>query len=244
MDGQGMPRKGVVVPPVLWKMITSASCGGAIYLVTALTHQPAEWGLMLSAFVGGIALVVQFFIDFDADLQSIDTRIASHKGEIDDIVRHAFRKINDATTAYSTIEASPVGTNISQFVQEAAMLDGSLPKAALRLAGAEIGRVASFLHGLGDGQATYAGEDQDWLLTLTREADQTIDATSTTAVDGGASSFADGFWSTSLGHRYLAAQRDAANRGITIRRLFILNSRSPAEPAKRSGQRKSGQPED
>jgi hypothetical protein len=86
----------------------------------------------------------------------------------------------------------------------------------------EIDRAALLLRGLGEGQASYAGEDQDWLLALTRVTANTIDAISTTAVDGGGLDFADSFWKAGLGQRYLGAQRDATSRGVKVRRLFIL----------------------
>lgn len=183
---------------------------------------------MLSAFVGGVILVVQFLIDFDGSLQDVEKKQAMHAKALDDTVQKAFLKINTATATYSTIEASPVGSDISKLVESAIKLRDSSPDVALCLARSEIGRMARFIRELGEGQATYDGEDQDWLLTLAREAKQSIDATSTTEVDGGGMDFDDGFWTTALGRRYLGAQRDAAMRGVTVRRLFILTSPDPA----------------
>lgn len=135
--------------------------------------------------------------------------------------------------------AGTMSAAIGQLVRDAAGV-GFLPEAALRLARSEIERVAWFVRGLGEGRATYYGEDQDWLLTLARQARMTIDATSTTHVDGGmympaggarVPGFAGGFWHSALGQRYLSAQRAAANRGVAIRRLFILSLPSSASCA-------------
>jgi hypothetical protein len=228
MPRQESPPGNDGVPPILWKIIVPAASGGATYLVSNLTHQPQEWALMLSAFVGGVILVVQFLIDFDGSLQDVEKRQAMHAKALDDTVQKAFLKINKATATYSTIEASPVGSDISKLVESAIKLGDSSPDVALCLARSEIGRMARFIRELGEGLATYDGEDQDWLLTLAREAKQSIDATSTTEVDGGGMGFDDGFWTTALGRRYLGAQRDAAMRGVTVRRLFILTSPDPA----------------
>ncbi len=179
---------------------------------------------MLSTFVGGVILVVQFLIDFDRSLHDVEKRQARHAQTVDDTVQKAFLEINTATAIYSTIEASPVGSGIRDLVHSAIRLKDSSPDIALGLARSEIERMARFIYGLGEGQAEYEGEDQDWLLTLTRTAKQSIDATSTTAVDGGGMDFDDGFWTTALGRRYLGAQRDAASHGVTVRRLFILTS--------------------
>jgi hypothetical protein len=64
--------------------------------------------------------------------------------------------------------------------------------------------------------AECAGENHDWLLTLTKCARTSIDAISTTVVD-------DGFWNTEPAGRYLTAQREAIlERRISVRRLFIV----------------------
>ena len=74
---ESAPGKGGV-PPILWKIIIPAASGGATYLVSGLTHQPQEWALMLSTFVGGVILVVQFLIDFDRSLHDVEKRQARH----------------------------------------------------------------------------------------------------------------------------------------------------------------------
>jgi hypothetical protein len=232
MLGAESPSRGGGVPPILWKIIIPAASGGATYLASSLTHQPQEWALMLSAFVGGVILVVQFLIDFDRSLQDVEKRQAMHAQEMDDTVQNAFLRINAATANYSTIESSPVGPSIRQLVESAIRLRDSCPDVALRLARSEIERMSRFISELGEGEAHYEGEDQDWLLTLAREARQSIDATSTIAVDGGGTDFDDGFWTTALGQRYLEAQRNAARAGVIVRRLFIISSPDPAHDSK------------
>jgi hypothetical protein len=61
-------RENNGVPPIVWKVLIPAASGGAVYLVSNLTHQSQEWALMLSAFIGGVVLVIQFLIDFDRSL--------------------------------------------------------------------------------------------------------------------------------------------------------------------------------
>jgi hypothetical protein len=214
------PRRDGVVPPILWKMIIPAASGGTVYLITSLTHQPQEWALMLSAFIGGVTLVVQFLIDFDRSLRDVEKRLAVHTTTMDDTVRASFEKINSATATYS-----PVGPHLKRLVEDVTGLKDSFPRVALRLAQSEIERAARLIRELSEGQTTYDGEDQDWLLTLVREAMTTIDATSTAAVDGGTKNFEDGFWASNLGKRYVSEQHDAAEqRNVVIRRLFILSS--------------------
>ncbi|HEV2633986.1 MAG TPA: hypothetical protein VGX23_02495 [Actinocrinis sp.] len=84
-------------------------------------------------------------------------------------------------------------------------------------------RLNSLLHQLRAGQCTYEGEDRDWLLALTGICTRTLYATSLTTTDaGGRLRFGGGFWETDLGLRYLELQGEATRRGVTVRRLFIL----------------------
>jgi hypothetical protein len=89
----------------------------------------------------------------------------------------------------------------------------------------EIGRTSAFLQALAGGiEATYDGEDQDWLISLTDCAKTHIDATSFATVDAGGRGFSNGFWSGRLGRRYLHAQTEAVqNRGVMVRRIFIFD---------------------
>ena len=133
------------MPPILWKMITSSACGGAVYLVSYLTQEPPEWSVLLSTFTGGIILVAQFFIDFDRNLRHIEGELASHKVEMTDIVRETFLKINSATSTYSAIEDSPLGDQVKLLIHGASELKDLLPDIVLRLARSEIDRAAFLL---------------------------------------------------------------------------------------------------
>lgn len=90
------------------------------------------------------------------------------------------------------------------------------------VAAAEVRRVFRFLKQLAGGEARYDGEDRDWLLALVDSSTSSIDATSTPGVDGDGLEFEDGFWTTDFGKRYLSAQSRAVRRGVSVRRLFVL----------------------
>ncbi|MGH3995290.1 MAG: hypothetical protein ACRDSN_22845, partial [Pseudonocardiaceae bacterium] len=86
-------------------------------------------------------------------------------------------------------------------------------------------RVSDFMKGLSErGEITYDGEDRDWLLELTRNAQRSIEATSFMAVDASGTGFEDGaLWTSDLGKRYLEAQQKALDRDVSIRRIFVLD---------------------
>ncbi|MEY7980400.1 hypothetical protein AB8O53_29275, partial [Streptomyces pilosus] len=80
----------------------------------------------------------------------------------------------------------------------------------------EMQRVIGHMSDLSTLTAECPGENHDWMLTLTRAAEHSICATST-SVDRE-------FWNSEPASRYLHAQREAIEHGVPVRRLFLLES--------------------
>lgn len=219
--GQRILRK------VAWTLLT----GGTAYLVTNLAEQPVAWQLTLSAFVGGIALVVQFLTEFDNRIQGLERRLSSHFREVESLVDRGFSKINKATELFGLVEASALRTDeVMELVRYSTAIPSQEPSLVNDFAQAEIRRMSEFLKELGEGGvAMYDGEDRDWLLGLAHNARHTIEAVSLPAVDAGGSGVDDGFWSTDLGHRYLKAQREARGRGVIVQRIFVRDEPGTAD---------------
>jgi hypothetical protein len=114
---------------------------------------------------------------------------------------------------------------MTQLVRNSTTIPKRTPSLIFDFAQSEIGLLSAYLKDLGQGgDVTYEGEDRNWLLGLTRVAAISIDATSLTTVDAGGGKYVDGgLWSSNLGHLYLDAQREAIERGVKIRRIFIID---------------------
>ena len=96
-----------------------------------------------------------------------------------------------------------------------------------RLARREIERATSFARQLPTGgEITYDGEDREWLLGLTAEAQRSIHAISLAVSGHGLPGFDGGLWISDLGTRYLTLQREAASRNVSIRRVFVFENES------------------
>ncbi|MEU9215480.1 hypothetical protein AB0D47_02945 [Streptomyces sp. NPDC048376] len=81
----------------------------------------------------------------------------------------------------------------------------------------EMNRVVGHMADLTNLSAECPGENHDWMLTLTKAAEQSILATST-SVDRE-------FWTSEPAGRYLDAQQAAIDeQGVAVRRLFLLES--------------------
>jgi hypothetical protein len=158
-------------------------------------------------------------------LESVMTMHQKRAEQLEDTVTAGFAKINQATELFSLLEASALRSDVViQLVRDSTQLDPDSPILISRFAQAEIGRVSEFLKDLADGRSlTYDGEDRDWILALTHSAETSIDATSLSTVDAGGKGSVDaGLWTSDLGQRYLDVQRLAIQRGVRIRRVFIM----------------------
>jgi hypothetical protein len=209
--------------------------GGSAVLDGAL-DVPVTDQLILAAIVGSITLVVPLVQDFDARLRIVEQHAASQlerlerrqaaqaeqtRGEIDAV----FTRISRATRLFEHIERSALQTDaIVTLVELAGQVNGANTELVRNLAQHEIKRLSGLLRSLTVGHmAFYDGEDRDWLLGLTNEAQKSIVATSLATVDAGGRGFEGGHWMNDLGYRYLDLQRGAHRRGVKIRRIFVFD---------------------
>jgi hypothetical protein len=209
---------------ILRKVIVSLVVGGFVYGVTELTGQEEVWQLTMSIFLGGATLVVQLLMTFENRLVMLETANNRHMSTIESMVQSGFTKIDEVTKLFGLVEASALRAEaIGRLVQQA-------PPLVLRFAQDETGRFSDFLRDISEsGNFLYDGEDRDWLLTLARNAEKTIDATSLTTVDAGGAGYVNGgFWTSDLGQTYLEVQREAIKNRVKIRRLFVLVNGSGA----------------
>jgi hypothetical protein len=235
--GTAMPLSSVVR-----KVVLTLLTGGVTYLITTNTKLDDTWVLALSVFIGSVVLVVQFLAEFDnrleaveadqtARLRSVEEKQAAHTSEVRDLVRQSFLKINQATELFGLVESSALRTDaVIQLVQHSTALTADLAPLVSRIAQAEVVRTSRFLKELGDGTASYEGEDRDWLLALAHNAKTSIDATSLNTVDARGRGVDSGFWQSDLGQRYLEVQRTIARAGIRVRRIFVVDRPGIANP--------------
>ncbi len=190
-------------------------------------------GLGLSVFISGVAFMTQFLIEVDhrvakvgAGLAALDLSFAEHVAGTRLMIKDEFAKVNEATQLFGAVEASALNTDaMTQLVKNATTIGRSPRSLIFDFSRAEVARLSGYLKDLGQaGDVTYEGEDRDWLLGLTKVAAESIDATSLTTVDaGGRNSVDGGLWTSDLGQLYMEAQREAVRRGVTIRRVFIMD---------------------
>jgi hypothetical protein len=192
---------------LLTKIVITLVAGGLTFLLTNTTDQPRIWQLTMSIFVGGVVVVVQFLIDVAEQSRNIAEDV---------------RQINGAATMLAEAEGVLGGDSLTRLVKAARDIERR-EDLQLRFADQQIRDLTNLFEGLKAQRASHAGENPDWLLGLTELASTSIDATSLTSfsklqgyVDEGA------FWESELGRRYLARQRMAIERGVRIRRLFVL----------------------
>jgi len=159
-----------------------------------------------------VALIL-FIIDTQVQISAVNERMVE-----------GFADIGRSAEVSALMERSALGTALlADFLETASQADGRVNPLLQRLARREIERVTSFVRQLPVGsEIAYEGEDRDWLLGLTQEAESSIDAISLSTVDAGVRGLDGGLWTGDLGLRYLELQREAITRKVRIRRIFVI----------------------
>ncbi|MEN3534247.1 hypothetical protein AAH991_03960 [Microbispora sp. ZYX-F-249] len=228
MTGEAPEPSRALVPRIVRKVLVTVLVGGVSYLVSnALIHGPNEdlWSLLLATFISGVVFVVQFLTDVDDQLETVLQEQRRQHTKTHDLVADSFSKINEASKLFGVVEMSALQTRgVAELVQNAAKIRDDMPDLVKSLVHHEVTRMAKFLGELSDGRyALYEGEDRDWLLALARNTRISLDAISLTSVDARDAEFGSGFWHTDLGQRYVRLQRDLVQRGVRVRRLFVVD---------------------
>jgi hypothetical protein len=167
----------------------------------------------LAAVVAFAVALVLFIVDTETRISAVGERVTA-----------GFTQIGRLAELSGKMERSSLGPALlSEFLETASQVDERVNPLLQRLARREVDRVALFLRQLPAGmEIGYDGEDRDWMLGLTREAQASVDAISLSTVDAGVLGLDGGLWTSDLGQRYLELQREAVSRGVTIRRIFVV----------------------
>jgi hypothetical protein len=175
--------------------------------------------LVLAAIVMLGSALILFMVDTEMRISRVDERMAE-----------GFAKLGKSAELSAALDRSILGDAlIKDFVETVGQADERVNPLLQHLARREIERVTSFVRQLPVGsEIAYDGEDRDWLLGLTREAESSIDAISLSTVDAGVRGLDGGLWTSDLGLRYLDRQREAITRKVRIRRIFVFEERDMA----------------
>ena len=218
------------VRSVLRKIIVTSLFGALSYPLTNLLFESQAQQLAMSAAVGAVALVVQLLVEVEQRLAAVETNQVEHAETLHQVVAGGFKKVNVATKLFGDVESIGLSTDsVTQLARKAVELGANVPPVISTFAQAEIERVSKLLSALSGGESTTKGEDHGFLLTLTELARGQIDAVSLFTVDAGDQGGDGGFWGSPPGRHYLDQQREAIARGVTIRRVFIVEGDDLAE---------------
>ena len=193
---------------------------GLPLLIGLITLVAAHFGgmqvgssLELAAVVAFAVALVLFIVDTEIRISAIGERVTEGLTQIGRLAELA-----------GLMERSSLGPALlADFLETAGQVDDRVNPLLQRLARREVERVILFVRQLPVGiDIGYDGEDRDWMLGLTREAQTSINAISLSTVDAGVLGLDGGLWTSDLGQRYLELQREAVTRNVRIRRIFVV----------------------
>ncbi|MGV9272238.1 hypothetical protein [Streptomyces griseosporeus] len=212
---------GLRIPPVVLKILVTVSVGTLTYVLTNLIDQSQEqlWQLALAVVIGGAVLIVQYMVDFEQRLGTVEVGQQRSGRHMAQLVDRGFSRVSEVTELFTALDAAGMPSHeVARLARSAAQVgahgDGFLEK----FVQAEITRLARMVTELTSQSADWPGENNDLLIELTRSARKSIHATS---------SFVEtAFWDTATAAYYLEVQREAIQEhGVEIKRLFMVKDR-------------------
>ena len=228
----------------LREFLLAAGSGAGVLGVSLAAGAGGPAGATMAVVAAGTAVTADLLRDFRLRLARSDlrTQAAIEKagaameqaaGQFRAEVAQRFAQLTTIPEAFGLKPLDQTrAAELVKVVQDAYAFEHRSSPLANTFVLAEAQRFNLLLHQLRAGEGTYDGEDRDWLLTLARSCGRTLDATSLSTTDaGGRLRFSGGFWESDLGLHYLELQADAAARGVTIRRVFILENPKVTEDA-------------
>ncbi|MDX3803749.1 hypothetical protein [Streptomyces sp. AK04-3B] len=221
MDGEpGAPGpgtgSGVQIAPVLLKTLVTVVVGTVAYVITNLIDQSQDelWKLAMSVVIGGSALIVQYMVDFEKRLGSVEAGQRAQTRELHD----HYTRLSDAAGLLHELDQVGMSTDDAKRLIRGATQVGLHGTDLVRdFARAEIRSLSSVVTDLTGRTVHWQRDNNEWLISLTKIARHTIDATS--------SSVDRPFWDTDPAGPYLDAQIEAMRRRqVVIRRLFMIKA--------------------
>ncbi|MGI5140206.1 MULTISPECIES: DUF6879 family protein [unclassified Streptomyces] len=238
-DVRAVPqREEQRIPKLLRKTLLTVAVAAATYVLTNVLDQDKNqvWQLTVSVVLGGSALIIQYLMEFEQRLESMEESqkrriremrdsLTSHHEQMRRAVDESFAKINDATELFSQVDRSVLRSDgVTRLARKYTQVGEHGSELVKTFAQEEIGRLASLMESLSNGSADCPGENHDWLIDLTTCAKKTVYATST-SVDRD-------FWFSEPANRYLKAQERAiSQRGVVVRRLFLVSKPEDRTPS-------------
>ncbi|MGV9993383.1 hypothetical protein [Streptomyces sp. NPDC003374] len=221
MDGErGTPDSATTreprIPPVVLKTLVTIVVGTVAYVITNMINQSQDelWKLAMSVVIGGAALIVQYMVDFEQRLASVETGQRTHTQRILD----DFTRVDEVGGLLKGLDESGMSAeDVTRLVRSATQVGLQGPPIVKAFTRAEIASLSSVLAALTGMTAVWERDNIEWLIRLTGCARKTIDATS--------SSVDRAFWNTDPAGHYMDAQRAVMREhDVRIRLLFIVEA--------------------
>ncbi|MFE2421157.1 hypothetical protein [Streptomyces hokutonensis] len=204
---------------MLLKTLVTVVVATIAYVITNLINQSQDelWQLAVSIVIGGAALIVQYMIDFERRLASVESALVTHHRDMKNLVSEKFMQVGEVTGIFGKLDQAGLDTeDVKLLLQSATEVQSQGPGIVKSFARAELARLASTMVNLTGGTTEWPGENNDWLFGLTGCAQRSVDAIS--------SSVDLAFWVTEPARRYLDVQSEAIGRGVVVRRVFIVET--------------------
>ncbi|MFF8590446.1 hypothetical protein ACF061_03210 [Streptomyces sp. NPDC015220] len=147
--------------------------------------------------------------------EELRAALARHSEDVRQLIESRVTEVERPADPYPQLDR--VRVDVPELAKSFAEVLAPQPPILFTFVRLEMKRVVGYMTDLTNLSAECPGENHDWMLALTRAAEQSVCATST-SVDRE-------FWNSEPASRYLQAQQEAIEeRGVSVRRVFLLES--------------------
>ncbi|MCX5369848.1 hypothetical protein OG613_17285 [Streptomyces sp. NBC_00015] len=216
------PTGGMRIAPLVLRTLITIVVSLLAYGIARLIHpsQDALERLEVSIGVGSLTLIIQYMVGFERRLASMEASERTRTRGLHD----PFHQFSEAAGLLSELDQAGMSiSDVKRLINSASMVGQQGPEIVKAFARAEIQSLALVITDLTGMAACWQGRDNERLIRLTECAQRTIDAMS--------SPIDRAFWDTDPAGHYLDAQVEAMRgRGVSIRRLFMINIAEESDP--------------
>jgi hypothetical protein len=204
------------------KIAVSLLIGALSFSLTNILFETVRDQVLVSAAVGGVVLIVQFLIAVEQGLYVNGSKQREQIAEIKNDLHSGFANVNGETRLIERAKSAGLTIKtIEKMVDSFVKLSNDPPILVSAVAQSTIEGAIEFVRDIAGQKVSCKGEENVWLSALVENSRVAIDAVSRPQVDAGGRVFKGGFWSSANGREYMDLQRQAVQRGVRVRRVFI-----------------------
>ena len=167
----GAGAGGVRIAPIVLKILVTVVVSTGIYTLTELLDLTGDklWQIAVSVVIGGSVFIVQYMIDFERRLDTVETGHREHSRELG----VQFNQLSEAAGLLSDLDEAGMSTSDARrLIKSLSRVGQQGPEIVKAFARSEVESLASVVTDLTGMTAHWPRDNNEWLIRLTEWDDR------------------------------------------------------------------------